>query len=176
MHTKLRRLKYIFFLPGTECSNYTMLTDPTRKSTAGITVKGCDKTIVKKWYRFSGTAGDMMQSTCVPTYRCNTDAPGWLKDPHPTLEQGILSKKVCFHWKSNCCHWNKYIRVRNCGSFYVYELIPAPVCHLRYCGAGWNRCTRDTGMFSHIKKTLKKHCRSGWPAPRLLDLPKREYG
>ena len=50
------------------------------------------------------------------------------------MAQGIVSRRVCFHWSSDCCHWYRYIRVRNCGAFYVYELSRPPTCNLRYCG------------------------------------------
>lgn len=54
---------------------------------------------------------------------------------HPTVADGMVRRKVCFHWSKNCCKWSSYIRVRNCSSFYVYELPKPPVCQLRYCGA-----------------------------------------
>ena len=75
-----------------------------------------------------------MPDSCVTKYYCGTHAPGYLTGGHPTVAQGIVSRKVCFHWSSGCCQWSQYIRVRNCGAFYVYELSKPPACNLRFCG------------------------------------------
>ena len=86
------------------------------------------------WYRFTGAAGDKMATFCVAENRCGTHAPGWLYEPHPSVEEGIVWRSVCYHWDSNCCKWNKSIQIRNCGAFYVYRLEKPPDCDLRYCG------------------------------------------
>jgi len=78
-----------------------------------------------------------MPTACVPKLRCGTHAPGWLNGSHPSVADGIVTRKVCYHWSSGCCQWHNNIRVKNCGAFYVYELQkPAGgnVCSLRYCG------------------------------------------
>ena len=80
-----------------------------------------------------GAAGTAMPTACVPTHRCGTHAPGWLQGGHPTEEQGVVTKKVCFHWSGNCCKWSVNIRVRDCGEFYVYNFPKTPVCYLKYC-------------------------------------------
>ena len=68
------------------------------------------------------------------THHCGTHAPGYLTGGHPTVAQGIVQRKVCFHWSNNNCRWSSIIRVRRCSSFYVYELSKPPACNLRYCG------------------------------------------
>ena len=77
-----------------------------------------------------------MPDSCVPRQRCGTHAPGWLSGEHPTVAEGAVERKVCFHWTSGCCQLSTNIRVRNCGAFYVYRLNPPPACSLRYCGDG----------------------------------------
>ena len=54
----------------------------------------------------------------------------------PSVADGQVSRQVCFHWiDSGCCQWSTNIKVRNCGSYYVYYLSGTPGgCHLRYCG------------------------------------------
>lgn len=74
-----------------------------------------------------------MPTSCVPTHRCGTHAPGWLSGDHPTEDQGVVTRKVCFHWSGDCCKWNVNIKVRNCGEYHVYQLLKTPVCNLRYC-------------------------------------------
>ncbi|XP_031556395.1 pancreatic secretory granule membrane major glycoprotein GP2-like isoform X2 [Actinia tenebrosa] len=122
--------------PDLACTFYTNITNATRNVKYGNPPKTdkCDKTIALGWYRLCGEAGVRMPFKCPPKQQCNTDAPGWLSDPHPTIEEGTISRKVCFHWHNNCCHWSRYINVRNCGGFYIYQFRPTPSCYLRYCG------------------------------------------
>jgi hypothetical protein len=55
---------------------------------------------------------------------------------HPTINEGMVRRKVCFSYLSNCCQWSTFIRVKNCSGFYVYEFLKPPSCNLRYCGNG----------------------------------------
>jgi len=75
-----------------------------------------------------------MADKCTPMFRCGTSAPGWLSGAHPTVAEGVVTRKVCFSWYNNCCEWDNTIRVRNCGAYYVYELSYTPICPARYCG------------------------------------------
>ncbi|KAL9973650.1 hypothetical protein ACROYT_G020131 [Oculina patagonica] len=75
-----------------------------------------------------------MADSCVSTRRCSTYEPGWLNGPHPSVADGAVKRKVCFHW-GRCCTWSTFITVRNCGEFYVYKLKPLKRCG-RYCGNG----------------------------------------
>ena len=89
---------------------------------------------IGKWHQFVGEAGTKIPNSCVPTQRCGTHAPGWMKDAHPKKEDGVVKRKICFHWSGNCCRWSVDIDVRNCGSHYVYKLVKPPACYLRFCG------------------------------------------
>ena len=123
----------IFFFSISECHNYGSLNSYTRK----ITYTGggyCDNGIGPGWFRFEGSAGTRMATTCPPILRCGTYATGWLNGGHPTVADGQVSRQVCFHWSSNCCRGSTNIKVRNCGSYYVYYLSGTPTCNLRYCG------------------------------------------
>ena len=83
-----------------------------------------------------------------PATQARTVATGWLSGSHPTVNQGAVRRRVCFHWAGRDrrrrkydrpCMWSRYIRVLNCTTFLVYELIPIKddtcVC---YCGASWS--------------------------------------
>ena len=97
------------------------------------------------WYRFSGAAGNQMADSCVhDRYRCGTYVPGWLNGSHPTLNEGAVQRRVCFSYSSDCCSFVTYIRVRNCGRFYVYQLKPLKECYVRYCGNGYVSSTPTT--------------------------------
>ena len=117
--------------PG--CSNYRTLNE-TDRNTAYKGVTKCDSGLAKGWYRFAGDAGTQMPTKCVQRNQCGTHAPGWLSGAHPTVAEGAVQRKVCFHWSSGCCQWSRNIQVRNCGGYFVYELEKPPTCSLRYCG------------------------------------------
>ena len=97
------------------------------------------------WYRFSGAAGNQMAESCVVVNRCGTYYPGWLNGSHPTVNEGVVQRTVCFRFIRFCCYFSTYIRVRNCGGFYVYELKPTKTFfNLRYCGNGCGSSTPTT--------------------------------
>ena len=132
-----RVLKFLALIfksfPSIECKNYKTLNDKERaRSYQGV--YKCDSSLVKDWYKFTGSAGNQMADSPVPMKHCGTHAPGYLSGGHPTVAEGAVSRKVCFHWTRGNCQWSTNIRVRNCGAFYVYELSKPPTCHLRYCG------------------------------------------
>lgn len=121
-----------------ECSSYTVLKSRDRaQGQHRGSVSKCDRNdITPGWYRFMGNAGTAMPTSCPPENHCGAHAPGWMQGSHPTQADGIVTRTVCYHWTSGCCEWSNNIRVRNCGVFYVYELVTPPNCHLRYCGNG----------------------------------------
>ena len=95
------------------------------------------------WYRFGGAAGNQMAESCVDNSLCGTYLPGWLNGSHPTVNEGAVQRRMCFRDYDDCCFFSTYIRVRNCGGFYVYQLKPANGC-LRYCGNGYVSSTPTT--------------------------------
>ncbi|XP_032220081.2 uncharacterized protein LOC5519385 isoform X2 [Nematostella vectensis] len=117
-----------------ECFSYLELKSSDRSMGNSNPLFTCDNGMSPRWYRFSGAAGSNMPTSCVPKNRCGTHAPGWLNGTLPNVNEGAVNRMVCFHWDNNCCRWNKEIRVRNCGGFYVYHLGRTPTCRLRYCG------------------------------------------
>ena len=95
-----------------------------------------DSMLVPGWYRFQGAAGDRMANNCVPMYRCGIRYPGWLSGAHPTVAEGVVTRRVCYHVSNDCCYQYENIRIKNCGVYFVYEL-PRPCCSTsRYCGSG----------------------------------------
>ena len=126
------------------CINYTVLSEADRA--VGNTLRtniSCDDNLVTGWYRFQGAAGDRMPDKCVLMYRCGTSHPGWLNGTHPTVAEGVVTREVCYkdeYWwwwrgsSSECCAHSNIIKVKNCSSYYVYELQRPPSCYFRYCG------------------------------------------
>ena len=109
-----------------------------RKDTYTVSVGSvplCDDGLTEAWYRFEGDAGTRTPTTCVDKRKCGTDFPGWLNGIHPTVGDGEVDRKVCFHAFSNCCNDRKRIRVKRGSSYYVYKLDGTLAgCNQRYCG------------------------------------------
>ena len=81
-----------------------------------------------------GAAGTKMPTMPVPEYRCGADRSGWLKSAHPVVEDGEVKRTACFKFRDTDCESLKEISVKNCGPYYIYELLHPPVCNSRYCG------------------------------------------
>ena len=116
------------------CYNYRNLSEANRKSSY-VTPYGselCDNSLPVGWYRFVGAAGTKMPTTRVPAHRCGTNWSGWLDGAHPAVEDGEVSRKVCFSDRSTGCRYIINILVKNCGSFYIYKFTQ-PNCSSRYC-------------------------------------------
>lgn len=149
--------QFIFLSVFDECLHYEELDDESRAASVqrGNTLK-CDQKdlVTPKWYRFTGAAGTMMPTSCVPKHYCGTHAPGWLSGSHPTKVGETVNGKVCFHWSNNCCLWHANIQIKKCSGFYVYKLARTPACWLRYCGnAGFGKLSTSVGdYFSTILK------------------------
>ena len=117
------------------CAKYKVLSEADRAQ--GNAVKNslwCDDGLVTGWNRFQGAAGDRMADKCFLMYRCGTVVPGWLYGSHPTIAEGVVTRKVCYHRYGDCCWQSSIIQVKNCSSYYVYKLQKLPGCPLRYCG------------------------------------------
>ena len=129
-------MSYLYLL---ECQNYQAITDNYgRKNTYVTSYVHCDSTLGPGWFRFQEATGTKMPTSCVPTNRCNTRAPGWLNGAHPTVADGQVTRQVCFHYFSNCCNWSINIQVRNCGGYFVYYFSGTPSerpCALRFCSS-----------------------------------------
>ena len=116
------------------CYNYRNLSEANRKRSYD-TPHGselCDNSLPEGWHRFVGAAGTKMPTTRVPAFRCGTDWSGWLDGAHPAVEDGEVSREVCFSDRFTGCRYSIKILVKNCGLFYIYKLTQ-PNCSSRYC-------------------------------------------
>ena len=119
------------------CYNYSTLSDADRKRTFVTPLHGkvlCDKLLLKRWYRFEGDAGTRMPTTPVDDNHCNTVRSGWLNGTQPTIGDGEVIRTVCFTRGYNKCSYLKEIKVKNCGSYFIYKLGQLSICDSRYCG------------------------------------------
>ena len=116
-----------------ECNLYKILNDSDRHNNFGRGDQKCDNHLTKDWYRFSAGTGTRIPSHCIPVHRCGTNLPGWMDGEQPIFDEGVVTRKVCFHGYNNCCYRDIMIDIRNCGSFFVYRLKPVTTCNNRYC-------------------------------------------
>ena len=84
------------FLVPSECNQHKILNDSDRHSDFGRGDRKCDNHLTEDWYRFSAGAGTSIPTHCLPHHRCGTDLPGWMDGAHPTVDEGVVSRKVCF--------------------------------------------------------------------------------
>ena len=114
------------------CTNYTVLSEADRaQGNAQPPHNRSDYGLVTGWYRFQGAAGDRMPDKCVLEFHCGTKYPIWLNGSHPTVADGVVTLTVCYSDYGGCCFHSQIIKVKNCSSYYVYELI---FLGSRYCG------------------------------------------
>ena len=124
----------LFLLEVDGCTNYTVLSEADRaQGNAQPPHNRRDEGLVTGWYRFQGAAGDRIPDKCVLMNRCGTLLPSWLNGRHPTVAEGVVTRTVCYSRDSGCCFHSQIIKVKNCSSYYVYELTRTPVGS-RYCG------------------------------------------
>ena len=117
-----------------ECQNYGSLNSGTRRTSYKWYNSYCDSSLGPGWFRFQGSGGTRMATSCTSYRRCGTYYTGWLNGGHPTVADGQVTRTVCFSSGYPCCAFSTSIKVRNCGSYYVYYINGTPTCNLRYCG------------------------------------------
>ena len=132
-------MQLLFHFVADLCYHYKNLSDATRKISY-LTPFGselCDNQLPSGWYRFVGAAGTKMPTTRVPAYKCGADWSGWLNGAHPTVEDGEVKRTVCFGDRSTGCKYAINISVKNCSSYYIYQLVQPPFCSMRFCSTDW---------------------------------------
>lgn len=82
----------------------------------------CDNRFSKGWYCFVEAAGTKTLTNHGARFGCGTVFSGWLDGAHPSVEDGQVSKTVCFTYTPTSCKDTKGIFVKNCGSYNVYKL------------------------------------------------------
>ncbi|KAI7789839.1 hypothetical protein IRJ41_011103 [Triplophysa rosa] len=94
------------------------------------------------WYRlFINGHTSQMPESCVSQGMCGTYSPLYLRDPHPQLEDGVVTRHVCMSGWNSCCGYESHpIQVKACpGDYYVYEFVRPLHCS-SYCAAVTDPC------------------------------------
>ena len=119
---------------GDECSIHTLINDRSRSvERIGGRTSSDNGYINNQWYRFVGSGGTMLPTMCQQPNRCGANYPGWMSGTHPSVSDGIATRRVCFASNLDCCRYKYTVYVRNCGNFYVYRLAKPSFANLRYC-------------------------------------------
>ena len=122
------------------CNNYAVLSEADRAQGYKVTNASSHRSdtydLIPGWYRFQGAAGDRMADRCVPINHCGTQVPAWLNETYPTIAEGVVIRRICYHYSNECCHGRHIIRIKNCGAYFVYDLSRTYYYHARYCGNG----------------------------------------
>jgi len=136
----------LFFLDPIEvCSKYQPLSDGSRLVTSSSPYINDDSKLNETdWYVFKDNHNYLrIPTTCVSENRCGALAPGYMQGALPTVNEGIVKRKVCFRSNGNCCYYSVDIYVRNCYMFYVYNLKKLDESwKARYCGETYKNGTR----------------------------------
>ncbi|KAM3592312.1 uncharacterized protein V6R79_016452 [Siganus canaliculatus] len=144
---------------GDPCFHYTVLDQAWRATNTTTNLKMCDRNFKwKGWYRLFYKGNSLqMPERCVPVNKCGTHSPLWLAGPHPKRRDGVVTRRVCGHWKKNCCAFRSTpIQVKKCrGNYYVYKFTQPSSCYLAYCAdintLVCGRCRRNQSCVSRDK-------------------------
>ncbi|KAA0724903.1 Oncoprotein-induced transcript 3 protein [Triplophysa tibetana] len=125
------------------CDSYTSLDEPWRSTDHYYNDHVmCDYNVEwNGWYRlFINGQSAQMSESCVSQGMCGTYNPLYLRDPHPQLEDGVVTRHVCIAGLNGCCSSeSNSIQVKACpGDYYVYEFVKPLQC------AAY--CAEDTGF------------------------------
>ncbi|KAF1383126.1 hypothetical protein PFLUV_G00128070 [Perca fluviatilis] len=120
------------------CQHYTPLQDAWRATDFRHPESvACDsRTDWQGWYRlFIGNSSVRMPERCIESHMCGTDAPLWMRSPHPLEYEGIVRAEVCGSWEGGCCQFHSnFIHVKACPrNYYVYKFVSPNLCRLAYC-------------------------------------------
>ncbi|EDO37993.1 predicted protein [Nematostella vectensis] len=123
-----------------QCSNYVNLNDDSRLSSRVTSSVYNDNANLNEsnWYLFTGKTGYYrLPNKVVSRGRCGATAHCWMNGTHPTVQEGVVKRSVCFHGNSGVCQFSVPVYVRNCFSFFVYKLKKlVESWDARYCADG----------------------------------------
>ena len=125
---------FIFLIYISECQNYVSRNNAGRKITNTAYHGYCDSGIGPGWFRFEGSAGIRMPTSCQPTNRCGTHITNWKNGRYPQQQMVRSAGRCVFTELQVVVNFQQKIKVRNCGSYYVFYLNGVPTCYSLYCG------------------------------------------
>ncbi|XP_021375499.1 von Willebrand factor D and EGF domain-containing protein-like isoform X4 [Mizuhopecten yessoensis] len=130
--------------------NHELLDDPWRSTAISAgTVYENDLLISEGWYRSVSGAGGTIPQTAPESAKCGTQNPVWMDDTLPANGETKSVKMCAVGGFSSCVPTWSTVRVKHCGSFYVYDLKRTPG-NYGYCFGTETKCpdgeTSETGF------------------------------
>ncbi|XP_021375515.1 von Willebrand factor D and EGF domain-containing protein-like [Mizuhopecten yessoensis] len=120
--------------------NHELLDDPWRSTAISAgTVYENDLLINEGWYRSVSGAGGTIPRTAPGSGKCGTRNPVWMDDTLPTNGETKSVTMCAVGVFSPCFPTWSTVRVKNCGSFYVYDLKRTPGDY-GYCFGTETKC------------------------------------
>ncbi|XP_062607020.1 von Willebrand factor D and EGF domain-containing protein-like [Saccostrea cucullata] len=129
------------------CTSYTLLSGQYKRS-GGYTLQSSDTAVSDNflstgWYRFDSGAGNDMVTSAPAMSQCGTLFPMWMQGTLPSDADGEVTRTVCIVGFANSCDSTLTIRVKSCGGYRVYYLVPAPQTATGYCIGEESPCPSD---------------------------------
>lgn len=94
----------------------------------------CDDQLSEGWYRFMGAERTNTPTNHVARFGYGTRYSGWLDGTYPSVEDGEVSKTICFTFPLTSCKDTNRIFVKSFGSCYIHKLFKPSGRDTRYCG------------------------------------------
>ncbi|XP_052217986.1 uncharacterized protein LOC127835591 [Dreissena polymorpha] len=104
----------------------------------------CDHHLETQWYKAEGA---VLRTSAPVIENCGVLASAWLNDSLPIESDGVDNRTICIREESNNCVMEYSIEIKNCGSFFVYKLLPFPEefnCPAAYCFDSTFPCLTST--------------------------------
>jgi len=111
---------------GTPCSSYTTINDPTR-NVAFMGGSMCDDGSIFN-------SSDYHVWIRPDTRHCDSYSTAWFNGTLSAVINTIFNGTICITFESFECRFTRNTSVIYCpGGFYIYSLLPLPLCSARYC-------------------------------------------
>ncbi|XP_063691658.1 uncharacterized protein LOC134823987 [Bolinopsis microptera] len=105
-----------------DSSSYEVIEDDNRLAWKATTDSQSDSSLAIGWYRFNNGLKKINEE-CTPQKYGGTEYPGWMEGGHPDVGE-TATRNVYFRAGANCKQTSKSIKVKNCGAYYIYKLVP----------------------------------------------------
>lgn len=119
------------------CSSYSLMFGQYQRSSSytiqSTDIAFSDNFLSEGWYRFDSRAGNDIVTRAPSIYQCGTIYPIWMRGTLPTNDEGEVNRTACIVGLYGNCSKTLNIRVKNCGEYNVYHLVPVPQTSTGYC-------------------------------------------
>jgi len=133
-----------------DASEYEVIEDDRRLAWKPTTDNQADNTLTSGWYRFNNGLKQINEE-CTPQQYGGTTYPGWMEGGHPAVGETV-ARNVFFRAGTNCKQASTAIKVKNCGSFYIYKLGPTPAS--RGYTVASEPCDSDPRVFDQEDRSI----------------------